>query len=315
MSSWAKADTKPTYTANEISGLDTYISGQIQDTDTQYTLVKVTDYQYKLMSRKKGEAEYATQVAIVDIPDPTTDINALKDAIGTGTVASQIKTAIDALDVESVKAGTGEIISTVGQTNGKISVVKRALTADDIPTIGQSQVSGLTGALAAKQDALSFQSPYEATTNKAATMADVNSAVAGLSGAMHFKGVVTAVPPVTGTYAAGDVVLSGNKEYVYDGSKWHELGDETIYAVKGSIVNADIAANAAIDKSKIAGLGALASLSKVAEANLDTALATKIDGKANTSALNQIAFDGEVSHLKQTGTVLVLNCGSSTVNV
>ena len=35
---WAKAATKPTYTANEITGLDEYIAGEIQDTntDTQY---------------------------------------------------------------------------------------------------------------------------------------------------------------------------------------------------------------------------------------------------------------------------------------
>ena len=35
---WAKAATKPTYAASEISGLSDYISGQIQDTDTQYKI-------------------------------------------------------------------------------------------------------------------------------------------------------------------------------------------------------------------------------------------------------------------------------------
>ncbi|MFR9255767.1 MAG: hypothetical protein ACLVJ6_09860 [Merdibacter sp.] len=37
--SWAKAASKPSYTASEIEGLDDYISGQIEDTDTQYQLV------------------------------------------------------------------------------------------------------------------------------------------------------------------------------------------------------------------------------------------------------------------------------------
>lgn len=36
--SWAKAATKPTYAATEISGLSNYIAGQIQDTDTQYKI-------------------------------------------------------------------------------------------------------------------------------------------------------------------------------------------------------------------------------------------------------------------------------------
>ena len=97
----------------------------------------------------------------------------------------------------------------------------------------------------------------------------VDSAVAGLAGAMHFVGVSTTDPKgTTGAtvsghtkWSAGDVVIYGNKEFVLDkaenkAANWHELGDESIYAVKGSIVNADIAANAAIDQSKINGLGA-----------------------------------------------------------
>lgn len=36
---WAKAATKPSYSANEITGLSEYISGQIQDTNTQYQIV------------------------------------------------------------------------------------------------------------------------------------------------------------------------------------------------------------------------------------------------------------------------------------
>jgi len=51
---------------------------------------------------------------------------------------------------------------------------------------------------------------------------------------MHFKGSVAAIPPASGTYESGDVVLlsSTNKEYVYDGSNWILLGDEGSYALK-----------------------------------------------------------------------------------
>lgn len=97
----------------------------------------------------------------------------------------------------------------------------------------------------------------------------VDTAVADLAGAMHFAGVSTTDPKgTTGAtvsghtkWSAGDVVIYGNKEFVLSkaenkAANWHELGDESIYAVKGSIVNADIAANAAIDQSKINGLGA-----------------------------------------------------------
>lgn len=118
-----------------------------------------------------------------------------------------------------------------------------------------------------------FKTAYNATTNKALTESDINTAatkdvdssivesgaganssstnlpttaavvnyvtnktsnLSGLTGAMHFKGAVASVPPSTGTYESGDVVIvsSTNKEYVYDGSSWIELGDEGSYALK-----------------------------------------------------------------------------------
>lgn len=62
--------------------------------------------------------------------------------------------------------------------------------------------------------------------------------------------------------------------------------------------------------------GALASKSKVAEADLETTLANKINAKANDADLATIAKTGNVKDLVQTdGDILVLNCGSSTVNV
>ena len=62
--------------------------------------------------------------------------------------------------------------------------------------------------------------------------------------------------------------------------------------------------------------GALASKSKVTEADLETALAKKINDKANDADLATIAKTGNVNDLVQTdGDILVLNCGSSTVNV
>lgn len=49
----------------------------------------------------------------------------------------------------------------------------------------------------------------------------------GLSNALHFVGTSYPSNPVV-----GDVVLDGAKEYVYDGSKWVELGDGDSHALK-----------------------------------------------------------------------------------
>ena len=405
---WAKAAT-PAIPAENITGLADFISGEIQDTDTQYTLIKGdNDYTYKLMSRAKGAENYTTEVATLTIPNPTSDINALKTLVGDVAVATQISNAIAALklsetyeakgaaaavqtallgdaaeayntlgkledaviaaqaaadekttmaaveakdyatkteaqgyatavvgaaadtadkdtvkgakayakglndatntrvealetaigeggsvgsqidakigelDAAEVAVGTGEIIEKVSQTDGKISVSKRALVAGDIPTIEQSQVNGLGAALAAKQDVLAFQSDnYDKETNKVITKSDLDAAVAGLSGAVHFIGVKESLPTSGNN---GDICIVGNKEYVYStsDSKWHELGDETIYAVKGQIKDADVAADAAIAQSKIAGL------------------TTDLAAKANSADLGTMASETAADYVKKT---------------
>lgn len=65
------------------------------------------------------------------------------------------------------------------------------------------------------------------------TGAQVQAAIAGISGSMHFRGVFNSTAEVTKP-AAGDVIIVGVKEYVYGGdpAAWHELGDESIYAMK-----------------------------------------------------------------------------------
>ena len=176
-------------------------------------------------------------------------------------VAGSIDTAIGTLNLNAVTAGTGQVIGQIQQTDGAVTAQVKTLAADDIPAIPTSKVTGLDAALAGKQDTLVFNTAYNAESNKAATMTDVQNAVAGLSGAMHYVGEST-TDPSTGTatveghedWVAGDVVTYNAKEYVYDGENWRELGDESSYAIKGSIVDADIASNANIAQSKIANL-------------------------------------------------------------
>ncbi len=378
---WAKQANKPTYAATEITGLSDFISGEIQDTDTQYTLVKgANDYEWKLMSRAKGEEAYTNLVATLTIPDKTADITALQGLVGDTKVSTQIANAIAALkldetyeakgaadtvkaallgdaatnyntlgkledavlavkataeskttmaeveaknyatkteaqgyasavlgadtdnadsktvygarkyadslnsamdgrvdaletaigaggsvgtqidekigllDMDEVAVGAGEIIEKISQTNGKVTASKRKLAATDIPELAISKITGLQDALDGKQATVAWQSGnYDPATNKAITKSDLDAAVAGLAGAVHFIGVVEALP---GTANNGDICIFGHKEYVYATSdnSWHELGDETIYAVKGQIKDADIASDASIAQSKIAGL-------------------------------------------------------------
>lgn len=72
-----------------------------------------------------------------------------------------------------------KLVSAVKQENGKITVERRELLADDVPELGISKISGLPAALAAKQDTVTFDGAYSAS-NKAATVSTVNSAVAAI---------------------------------------------------------------------------------------------------------------------------------------
>lgn len=93
------------------------------------------------------------------------------------------------------------------------------------------------------------------------TGAMVQAAIADISGSMHFRGVFTSTAEVTDP-AAGDVIIVGIKEYVYGGdpADWHELGDETLYALKTvTIGTQNLSANINLDTlAADMGLGKLA---------------------------------------------------------
>lgn len=80
------------------------------------------------------------------------------------------------------KAVAKKFVSAVSETDGKITVSRRELIADDVPTLGISKIDGLQTALDAKQDELVFNTAYDGSTNKVATMTDVGNAKDALVG-------------------------------------------------------------------------------------------------------------------------------------
>ena len=101
------------------------------------------------------------------------------------------------------------------------------------------KVNQTNGVVSAELGELVFNSAYNAESNKAATMSDITDTLANLTGAMRFKGVKESVPADSSDYISGDVIIVGTKEYVFDGTNWVELGDETtagtlISGIKGS---------------------------------------------------------------------------------
>lgn len=133
------------------------------------------------------------------------------------------------------------------------------------------------------------------------TGAMVQAAIAGISGSMHFRGVFTSTAEVTDP-AAGDVIIVGVKEYVYGGdpADWHELGDETLYALKTvTIGTQNLSANINLDTlAADMGLGALAKK----DSATGTVAGQTISGlKAKGNAAGSIAVE-----LTQTSTAATL---------
>lgn len=265
-----------TSTANTIYGAKAYadavasgaqggLKGNESDTSDKITIYGTRKYAEEKASAAQTAAEKTAADALAPV---SAQVDTNKTAIetlngtGTGSVSKSITDKVATLK-NSDAAETGKFVTAVSETDGIVSVDRAALVASDIPSITHDKISDWDTELAKKQDNLTIADGYDASTNPVATKKTVTDAVAGLSGAMHFIGQSTtdptlpAGPTIEGVtdYAAGDVVTYGTKEYVKDKTgAWVLLGDEGSYAVKGAISNADIAADAAIAQSKIAGL-------------------------------------------------------------
>ena len=180
--SWAKAATKPTYSASEITGLGDYISNAIQDTNTQYRIVAVGDaaYSYKLQKKDIGNADYTdVDGSVISLTDVDARLDTLEAAIGAnGAVQEKINAAISALDYKDA-AVANQFVTEVKETDGVIAVKRAALVEADIPALSQSKVTGLIDALAGKQNNLEIDGTVSAD-NKVATASTVSNAIAAL---------------------------------------------------------------------------------------------------------------------------------------
>lgn len=295
---WAKAEVKPEYTADEISGLSEYISGEIQDTNTTYQFSYENDTLI-IKSKEKTETDY-----------PTDESKWIKIPITVSTKVDKDTDAVAGNLAQFVEGGN------VVDSGEKISDFMKTSAAD--------------GKYATKTELGELEG--EITT--------IKSDLSGLSGAMHFKDEATKNPlEMTAedleVYASGDVVLYGNKEYVYNGTSFIELGDVTaeaqrisdletavgdaskglvsdVAALKSTVGDAsdglvkDVATNAEnIEKNATA-------ISNV-KATADSAVQS-ISGVTATKSGTDVAVTAvPVSLLTNVeGDTLIINCGTST---
>ena len=310
--SWAKDSQKPQYSAQEISGLQNFVENLItSDTDvtiapriyelTQGTGANANKY-YLRYKENNEESEWVLDTSTyIDLSDLVKlsawigqDVNNFS-SLGDRT-EEHIQFDLGRLKVTDAEQGSA-VVTSVSQTNGKVSSTKRQLTFSDIGGTLSPEHGG-TGRTSLTQDQVLVGNGTEAVNfipiaTEIAMNNDlvpnylvksyIDTATAGLTGAMHFIGEATVVinsntavdPRIEGynfgQAQLGDVILYDSKEFVWDGA-WRLLGDEGSYAVKGSIKDTDISLDAGIQQSKIAGLA------DTFETKVD-----KIEGKTLTS--------------------------------
>lgn len=247
--------------AGTASGIKTALEGTDSDDKTAVTI--------------KGAKAFATDAAA------TAKSEAIADA----------KAKIEALDVTDT-AVAKKFVSAVSETDGKITVERRELIAEDVPVLGITKISGLQGALDAKQDTVTFNTAYDAATNKAATMSDVNTAKSAVVGNADD---LSSVDTVKGAkkYAeekAGEALASA-KSYA-DGL----VGTESAIAGRVTALEGKHAEGKTVAQEVTAGIEAL----KLAEnyAAKGTTDAHIANGDIHVTAAKKTAWDGAVSNVE-----------------
>ena len=244
------------------------------------------------LQSKVGALETAMDTAeadIADIKDGTVVVGkATADAAGNDIAATYETKA-------NVTALTGRVTTAEGEIDTLQTTVGEHTTS----------ISGLQTNVSALQTTVG-----SADSGLVKDVNDLKSQIGGVTGALHFKGVVDELPEDLSTYNEGDVILVGNKEYVCndeDGTKsWVELGDEGSYALKTTTINGQpLSANITLGAGDVgadpagtaAGLVAGLDVAAVTVgANETIASISETDGKIAVSkqaiAIEQAAVNG-----------------------
>lgn len=156
-------------------------NGTIKVDSKEVAVAGLQDAAYATVESLNATAQDKADAAKTALIGKDTDTDAENTIKGAKKYADKVAAASADITYEDT-AVEKKFVTAVNQTKGKIEVTREALKATDIPTIEQSQVNGLETALAGKQDTVTFNTAYDAGTNKAATMSDVNAAKTALVG-------------------------------------------------------------------------------------------------------------------------------------
>lgn len=326
---WAKASSKPTYGASEIEGLDAYISGKVQDTNTKYKITVDSENPRKFtLSYKELNGEWVTQDTIT-IPAET--VYTLVEGTQNGTVkfngtdvpvhglGSAAYTESSAYDnsgaaaqaLTDAKSYTDGKLGTIPEGKTVVTMIQEAqeaATYDDTELDGrvtavEGQVSTLIGSDTSKSvrtianEELAAQLIPESAKDSLDTLAEIAAWIqAHPDDASAMNQAITALQNQLSGIEAGSGTV---KQYIDNAITALQIGDyakaSDLTALAGRVLTLEGASHTHSNKTV-----------------LDAITSEKVsawDGKAEAN------HEHDIADLNQASGYIILNCGSASVNI
>lgn len=229
---------------------------------------------------------------------------------GDGNTVTEIAAADKSINVETKESSDSSIkydvkVNVSNAEGNQLVLDDNGLYVAKVEKYDDTEIRGL---IDNKADASALDNYYTKDEVDSAIDADVKvvgdkvatleEQIKGLSGAMHFKGVLEALPGSTEGYNDGDVIVVGEKEYVCNGNLWALFGDvsaegERLTALE-TAVNTTIPANYALKSEIPTNVGSLTNdagyITKDVDnlTNYDTT--SVVEGKIE-SAINELKIE------------------------
>ena len=208
---WAKAATKPTYTASEVGAAPT---------DHNHTTSAITDFTTAVNSLIDDKI---AEIPSVEVPEYT-----LETGTDEGSVVLKKDGAVvgDDVIIQGYTALKASIAAKYTKPEGGIPLTD--LASDVQTSLGKADSALQAGALDgyATTSALNTAINTHNTSGTAhsdirALISTLSSQIGDLGNALHFIGVEEELPE---SGKDGDVVIVGSKEYVWANETWNEFG-------------------------------------------------------------------------------------------
>lgn len=227
------AVNKITDIVNLLNGLN---NSQMNNQSQLYTIASITQSDgYVSATFQPIQTSTTSQSGVVTL---TNTLNSSDESHA--ITPKGVSNAINALDVNNEIAGNGNHITGFGADKTLASLTKEngimKATFQNI-TIPMSQISDLPSLGAAAEKEIDTTITNTTSTNIPTTSAIVtyiNNNVSGAASGVTYRGIQGTVPPLEGTFNAGDMMLKASTQdlYIYDNANngtWYKVGQDITF--------------------------------------------------------------------------------------